>query len=320
MISRATLALLSLGALLVPGLAAAKPCGDDVNGQDVPCACGDTLVSSVVLADDPVTGARCPGDGLVVRAGGARPGITIDLHGATLRGSGDGTGLWVVFGGSGGARVISTGGPARIEQYHDGVIGDGPEAIALIDGVVVRSSIRDGIRLHRGTAEIRNGEARDSGRDGFSVMAGRFTMTSNRSVHSGRYGFWLMGNGLSIGAPGAGIVSEGSGDSGIAIMGMGNRLIDCASSGSEEHGVDLYGMHIWVEGCVATGNHGDGIKGMGMAWFLMRNQATDNDRNGILVSGPDVEDEGGNSGSGNRGLGQQRPVVQCEINGIPCQP
>jgi hypothetical protein len=231
-----------------------------------------------------------------------------------------GTGVWALFGGPGGARLISSAGPATIEGFHDGVIGDGADAVAVIDGVVARGSVRDGIRLHRGTAEVRNSESHDSGRDGFSVMGGRFSMASNRAANSGRYGFWLMGNGLTIGVPGAGVVSEGSGDSGIAIMGMGNRLVDCVSSESDEHGIDLYGMNVWVEGCVTRNNHGDGIKGMGMAWFLTRNQAVDNDRNGILVSGPDVEDDGGNSGTGNRGLGQQRPVAQCQINGVPCRP
>jgi hypothetical protein len=319
MIPRAALALLPFAALLVAGPVGAKPCGDDVGGRDVACDCGDMVVSSVVLDGDPVTTTRCPSDGLVVRSSGTAR-ITVDLNGATLRGSGQGAGLWLVYGGSGGARVITSGGPATIEGFHDGIIGDGADAVAVIDGLLVRSSTRDGIRLHRGTAEVRNTDVRDSGRDGFSVMSGRFSMASNRAANSGRYGYWLMGNGLTIGVAGGGIVSEGSGDSGIAIMGMGNRLVDCAASGSSESGVYVYGMHVWVQGCDAHDNHGDGIRGMGMDWSMTQNQATNNDRNGMLVSGPDVVDDGGNSGSGNRGLGQQRPVAQCSINGVPCRP
>ena len=45
----------SLLVLFTVSPAQAKLCGDDVQGQDVPCACGDTLVSGVVLSDDPVT-------------------------------------------------------------------------------------------------------------------------------------------------------------------------------------------------------------------------------------------------------------------------
>jgi hypothetical protein len=33
-----------------------------------------------------------------------------------------------------------------------------------------------------------------------------------------------------------------------------------------------------------------------------------------------VTDQGGNRGSGNRGLNQRRPVSQCEISERPCLP
>src|SRR6185295_18777988 len=97
-----------LAVLFVTSLAHAKLCGDDVQGQDVPCACGDTVVSSVVLTDDPVTSSVCAADGLIVRAGSAAQ-ITVDLNGKTLRGSGQGAGLWVIYGGSGGVRLLSPG-------------------------------------------------------------------------------------------------------------------------------------------------------------------------------------------------------------------
>jgi len=38
------------------GVSAAKPCGDDVAGRDVPCACGDLVVSDLRPGDaDPAT-------------------------------------------------------------------------------------------------------------------------------------------------------------------------------------------------------------------------------------------------------------------------
>src|SRR5262249_44514762 len=94
--------------LALPPGAHAKLCGDDVGGQDVPCECGDVVVSDLVLSDDPVTQAPCPDDGLVVRAPAAGHGLTIDLHGKTLRGSARGIGVWVLAGGPGGARLVST--------------------------------------------------------------------------------------------------------------------------------------------------------------------------------------------------------------------
>ena len=58
--------VLALVAVLgMASAAAGKLCGDDVDGADVPCACGDVVVSSTVLDDDPVvSGAPCAHDGL----------------------------------------------------------------------------------------------------------------------------------------------------------------------------------------------------------------------------------------------------------------
>src|SRR5579862_3150946 len=117
------LRVLSFLALLLPATAHAKLCGDDVQGRDVPCACGDTLVSSVVLTDDPVTTTVCPGDGLIVRPSGV-VGITVDLNGQTIRGSNRGSGLWVL---AGGARVVSSRQPAHIEHFRDGVVAQGDD-------------------------------------------------------------------------------------------------------------------------------------------------------------------------------------------------
>ena len=45
---------LACSLLVGAGQVGAKNCGDDVAGQDVPCACGDTVVSDVALNGDPV--------------------------------------------------------------------------------------------------------------------------------------------------------------------------------------------------------------------------------------------------------------------------
>ena len=56
--SRLPLLLVAVGVLLVAPKVGAKLCGDNVDGRDVPCACGDTVVSDLVLNDDPVLDAR----------------------------------------------------------------------------------------------------------------------------------------------------------------------------------------------------------------------------------------------------------------------
>jgi hypothetical protein len=312
--------LLILAAILAGAPAGAKLCGDDVGGQDVPCACGDVVASDLVLDDDPVVQTPCPSDGLIVRATEAPRGVTIDLRGKTLRGTGQGAGVWMLYGGPGGAHLVSTGGPAAIEGFRDGVVAHGADSAALIDGVVAVRSARDGVRVETSGYEIRNAEARDSGRDGFAVSGSGFRLSATRAVRSARTGFYVMGEDGTLGLVGAGLVADAGAGEGFNVMGMGHHLLDCVATGNAEDGVHLYGMHLEIRGCTATGNGADGISGMGMDWRVVGNQANDNDGNGILVGGMQVVDQGGNRGSGNRGLHQRRPPSQCEISGLPCLP
>jgi hypothetical protein len=311
-------------ALLIAALGApaeAKLCGDDVGGQDVPCSCGDTVASNVTLSDDPVTSTRCESDGLIVRATSATSSITVDLNGQTLRGSGRGAGVWVLQGGPGGARIVSTGSAATVEGFRDGVVAHGNESIALLEDIVARASTRDGIRLFDvKAAEIRNTESLNSGRDGFSMTGKDNRLIDTRSVGSQRHGYNVMGGGFTLGVPGGGNVAEGNGHIGFSIMGMGHHLSDCVATDSGRHGMRASGGGYQVSGCLTQGNGGNGIQGTGMNWRLAGNQALDNGNNGIVVNGANMLDEGGNTGSGNQGLGQQKPVVQCSIGRSPCQP
>jgi hypothetical protein len=305
----------------VPARSSAKFCGDAVQGQDVPCACGDTLVSDLVLGNDPVLDAPCAQDGLIVRAAPeATAGVRIDLRGKTLHGTGNGTGIWVVYGGPGGAQIVSSAGRATLDGFRDGIAGRGPDTVALVDGVNVTASARDAVRLMGPGFEIRNTEADASGRDGFSLSGDRYRMTATRAVDSKRFGYFLMGQDAVIGEPGVGNLAQGSGEEGFSVMGMGHRLVDCSASGSGKDGIHFNTMHCEVSGCSAVQNRGAGIAGMASGSNLTQNRATDNDGDGLHVGGPGVVDGGGNTGTGNRGQGQQRPVAQCEINNEPCRP
>jgi hypothetical protein len=313
MIGRALFALLLLACALLPEPAGAKPCGDDVGGRDVPCACGDTVVSGLVLGSDPVTTATCPADGLVVRASAMPAGVTIDLNAKTLRGRGAGAGLWIVDGGPGGARVVSSGGPATIEGFRDGLVALEPGGVALIDGLRVTTSARDGMRVRGDGFEMRNAEAHESGRDGIALVGSGFRVTATRARRSRRFGYFVMGQGAVLGASGAGNAVEGSGAHGVNLMGTGHRLIEATATGAGKDGLHLAGTRLEIRGCVAAANAGHGIVGSGMDWRLAGNQARDNGRNGIFIGGQGAQDLGGNAGSGNHG-------VQCEIAGSPCLP
>jgi hypothetical protein len=306
-----------LVAAFVVGTADAKLCGDDVAGSDVPCACGDVVVSDLVLGDDPVLAAPCASDGLVVRAPEASHSLLIDLAGKTLRGSGRGTGLWILHGGPGGARVVSSGGPAAIENFRDGVIAHGANSLASLDGVQVARSERDGFQIGAaGWWQLRNSEARFSGRHGFSLSGNGFQVSGTRSFDSGNDGYAVTGWGNVL----TDLVSERSGGVGLAMMGMDHYVSDCTVNASAKHGVRFTGWRLEFRRCVATGNGGDGISGMVNYGNFSGNRALDNQGEGVVVDGLHIFDEGGNHGEGNLGKKRSGPAVQCALGGEPCRP
>jgi hypothetical protein len=305
----------ALVVLLSAGAAGAKPCGDDVNGQDVPCACGDIVVSSVVLGDDPVVHTVCAHDGLVVRAARSTPGVSIDLQGQTLRGAGHGAGLRVLAGGQSGARVVSSGGRATISGFQDGVVSHGAPAAVLVERLALVGNRRDGVRMEGGVYVVRDTLVRESGRDGFVLMGRNYQVSGTRAERNRRYGYMVLGQGATL----EGAASAQSGATGFSVMGAGHRLVGCVAADGKRGGIYLAGAGHAVRGSVARGNAGDGISGVGTGWEVASNQARDNGNNGLVVSGPGVMDGGGNQGSGNRGQRQRRAVEQCTINHEICR-
>ena len=310
------------GVLIVgwtPLSASAKLCGDAVAGVDVPCACGDVVVSDLVLTDDPVTTSVCSGNGLVVRAAAdVTRGVTIDLNGKTLRGSGQGTGVWVVYGGPGGARVISTPGSAAVSGFGEGVVAHGSNTIALVDRLRIDHSTRNGLRLGAADFKVHAIEVADSGQNGMVIEGRRFEIIASSVTRSKLNGYLISGAGGIIGWPGAGNVSLGSGAAGFSIAGVGHLLNTCSASGAANEGFRLTGAHFTITDCTADNNGLDGIAGTGMDWHFIGNRAAGNHRNGVFVRGAQMVDGGGNNGAGNGDGWPGHLIVQCTINGIPC--
>jgi hypothetical protein len=294
-------------------------CGDDVQGQDVPCACGDVVVSDLRLADDPVLAAPCASDGLIVDARTAQTGLTIDLQGQTLRGLGRGAGIRVLYGGPNGAYIVSTGNKGGIDGFEDGVAGHGVNAVAVIENLSIRGAHRDGIQLHGASFEVRSTDVSDAGRDAFSVNGQGYRLQQTRAINSGRYGYLIMGTDAELGLPGKGIAAFNGVKAGIVVLGADHRFADCLASGNLDDGLRLMGVRYQLAGCVAEGNRRDGINGTGSGWWLINNRATDNGNDGIAVRGIEMHDGGLNQGSGNRGEQQQgKNPVQCMVGAAPC--
>jgi hypothetical protein len=304
--------------VLVPAIAGAALCGDDVGGRDVPCACGDTVVSDLALGDDPVTNTVCPGDGLVVRAPEATKGVTTDLRGKTLRGSGTGAGLLVVYGGPGGASIVSSHGDGTVENFRDGVLAHGPNTVRLIEDVEAKRSLRDGFNVSGDGFEIRGAEARESRRDGYAVRGKRYRLDDTRAEDSGRFGYRVAGQDAVVGDQ-KGNESDGSGGAGFSVRGKRHRVNRCSASGARKSGVELAGSRHDVRRCTVSENGGDGIRGSGGDWIVADNRAVDNEGAGIAVAGPRVRDVGGNSARRNRGFGRLRREPQCIVGGRACR-
>ena len=308
-------ALLSLHAT-----AQAKLCGDDVAGADVPCACGDVVVSDVTITDDPVARGACAGDGLMVRALDAQTGITVDLAGATLQGDGTGTGILAIYGGAGGVRIVSTGTAATIDNFRDGIAAHGSESLSLLEHVQVRRSARDGVRVHAENYQVRNVDVRTSGRDGFAIMGGRFRVADTLAATNARHGYFVMGRNGLLGLGGHGIAARGNGGAGIQVGGDTHQIVECIATSNNKQGLHVLGDSHEIIGCEADENLGDGIMGMGTRWRVGGNRASSNGGNGIDVRGPNLTDLGRNTGAGNGSLVvEPQTPVQCQFNGSPCR-
>ncbi len=293
------------------GAASAKLCGDDVDGQDVPCACGDIVVSDLVLDDDPVADTVCDGNGLVIRAGAAR-GVRIDLAGRTLRGSGVGEGLQVLFGGEGGARVVSGSDRATIAGFENGVVASGGE-LSLIENVLIRDAVRDGLRARSRGLTVRGCVVEGSGRDGFAFSGRSYLSVDNQSRANKRHGFMLMGQAGDLTRSSA----VGNGSAGFMVTGSGHEFVGCIASTSGKNGMEVVAAGLSIRGCRAEHNGASGIEGHGAKWRLADNTATGNGEHGVYARGSGMIDEGGNKGVGN-GFVLDGEVRDCAIGGTDC--
>ncbi len=312
--------LIALALLSLNSTAAAKLCGDDVNGADIPCACGDVVVSDLVITDDPIALNECSGDGLVVRALDARAAITIDLAGATLRGDGNGTGILSLYGGTGGTHIISTGARATVDQFRDGIAAHGSDSLAVLENVTITRSARDGVRVHSEGYTVRNVDVRSCGRDGFGIMGGHFKLADTMAGTNARHGYFIMGRSGLIGLKGHGAAARGNGSAGFMVGGDTHQFVECVATSNNKQGLHIQGDGHELIGCQSEENLGDGIAGMGNRWRIGGNSAMNNGGDGIDVRGPNLTDLGRNSGAGNGSLVVEPQVpVQCQVNGASCR-
>jgi hypothetical protein len=155
--------------LVVFAAPAFADCGDSIDGERVPCHCGDIVVVDTRLQPgDPVVTDPCPADGLLVRVPLESHSIVIDLNGQEIRGSGVGTGILIVRGGSEGAEIVAGvgGAPGRITGFGQGIRSTRPDDLRLLTNVVVRESRGVGVVVRGNRASLESVHVEDNGADG----------------------------------------------------------------------------------------------------------------------------------------------------------
>ncbi len=246
------------GLLMVgPGAAVAGLCGDDVNGARVACACGDEVVSNTTLSSvDPVAAEPCHGDGLVVSVPRDSDGITLDLHGLAIVGTGSGVGIRVVRGGRVGSSIVSTGGvPGEISNFRTGISGSGRNALAEVSDIYVHDNVGDGLRIHSSGVRVVDVVSEKNGRDGVSVFGHGVEVGGVIADGNQSDGVQVRGEGARVNA-----VATGNGRNGLVVAGHGNRVDDSKTAGNGGVGIVTSGRNLEVGGLDIRDNEGGDMK------------------------------------------------------------
>jgi hypothetical protein len=229
---------LAIATMLLASLASAAyaaPCGDDVSGKRVPCRCGDTVVSDTQLTpQDPVVTQRCPLDGLAIRADEYAEGITLNLSGNAIEGSGAGIGIRVDYGGADGARIIGASRNRRgiIRNFENGVVSVASSAIASISRLEVRGNRRTGLQLTIAGVVLDDVVAAGNGDDGIRARGSGGVLINVEASGNGGRGIALATNDATVDA-----IAKNNGESGIVVGGPRNDLSGAVASGNGRHGI-----------------------------------------------------------------------------------
>ena len=277
-------------------------------GANIPCACGDNVVASRTLVSskttsDPILNTVCTGDGLIMNV----PGVTLDLNGKKLRGSGNGVGV----------RIAADGVTVRNGQvftFGTGISGvtDG----STINKVKPYYNSGDGIFLDGNWNTVSASPARHNGNNGYAVFGDDNTITGTNNEYNGVDGIFVNGNGNDlIGNLASENNKKKSGGNGITVIGDGNTLEQNWITKKNTEGIAVTG-----DGNTLTANRvelqkSDGILVNGDGNILSDNSSNRNRGVGIKVVG----DGDPTASTGNRvSLNNESP--QCEIYEVTTSP
>jgi hypothetical protein len=228
-----------------------------------PVRCGDTIMTSVVLTKN----LTCSGDGLLVGA----TGVTIDLNGHTISGSGSGIGIstsapWLnpidsgefsiingtIRGFESGVRLVfmSPSADRRTQSHltHVRIVGnnygiDGVSAYGIVN--VTDSTLKDnrsfGVEVYSSQLHVKNSVLADNG-VAMRTHVFSYTSVSGSTFHRNGVGIWCADNGVD--SMGNRFVDN---DTAIRAWACGASITDNTITGSRlgvDVSDDVYGLNI----------------------------------------------------------------------------
>jgi hypothetical protein len=259
-----TLLFMVVGIPIAPALAV--NCGTDAGGPgvDIPCSCGNTVITDTTLdgAFDPVVFAGpCPGTGLIVNAG-----LTLNLGDNTIRGKiGGGDGILLA-----GDGIHVLGG--RIVGFGHGVFGNTDDS--KLSNLQLRQNRGDGAALTGDRNIIEKCVADRNAAFGLSVV-GKENIVRTCRVE-------LNGHGVSAGG------------------GADNTITRCVINRNSGDGAQVSGTSaaVGINQMKFNGCHGLAISGSGHFVSRNVNQSNGCDGTEVSASGSDFDRNGNSNNDG----------------------
>ncbi|HWM18389.1 MAG TPA: right-handed parallel beta-helix repeat-containing protein [Ilumatobacteraceae bacterium] len=280
-----TLRLLAAPLVVAAGVAVA-PAVTTADGE-TPITCGTVVTADVRLRADLVD---CAGAGLVIGA----PGITVDLAGHVIDGTGSATGI---DNSAGHDDIRITRGTVRDFQFGIHLF---ETSGARVDRLTVESNIIGAI-IERSTAtELDRVTATSSDGMGIEITFSEgITVRRSTVAANGLYGIFDI---ASIGSRYERNTITGNAGSGLALWQSDQVVVERNhAAGNDTHGIDLTGVASAVverNEAIANGEHGIFIDQPGTT--VVRNRAIANQGIGIAAPAGTI-DGGRNTATGNLG-------------------
>jgi hypothetical protein len=232
--------------------ASAADCGDKVPGGRVACSCGDAVVTDTkLMPGDPVVSEPCSGDGLTLMPPSGSDGITINLNGLVLTGTGSGVGIRSERGGELGNRILGGGDGRRAEilGFASGIRGSGRNVLREVSAIDVHDNKHDGVSVRTSGLVMRDVNSHSNGRDGISLSGHDNELVDVVSGGNRRDGLQVRGSGTKVAAE-----TAGNRRNGTVVGGRDNDVSSLHSNGNGAAGVHATGGNHKVSDLQTSGN------------------------------------------------------------------